>query len=118
MSCSQSCAARCLSREASVTCGCVVTCSGEIPQRRIASRVASQSACSSGQSNGRATTAPDGQYVMRSIRKECGGMFADARSEEQTSEPQSLMCISYAVFLWKKKILTTINTIHNMRCQP
>src|SRR3546814_8205382 len=116
MSCSQSCAARCLSREASVTCGCVVTCSGEIPQRRIASRVASQSACSGGQSKGRATTAPDcGQYVRRSIEKPCGGMRAAAdakasssagvtrRSEEHTSELQSLMRISYAVFCLKKK---------------
>src|SRR3546814_11180943 len=87
MSCSQSCAARCLSREASVTCGCVVTCSGEIPQRRIASRVASQSACSGGQSKGRATTAPDcGQYVRRSIEKPCSRTRAAADATASSSD--------------------------------
>src|SRR3546814_7061046 len=32
-----------------------------------------------------------------------GGAYAQARSEEHTSELQSLMRISYAVFCWKKK---------------
>src|SRR3546814_10728715 len=32
-----------------------------------------------------------------------GGRAAKARSEEHTSELQSLMRISYAVFCWKKK---------------
>src|SRR3546814_7063511 len=37
------------------------------------------------------------------------------RSEEHTSELQSLMRISYAVFCLKKKIKSTrINSIHNM----
>src|SRR3546814_8428447 len=33
-----------------------------------------------------------------------------ARSEEHTSELQSLMRISYAVFCWKKKTQTNVNT--------
>src|SRR3546814_7964496 len=37
-------------------------------------------------------------------------MHAESRSEEHTSELQSLMRISYAVFCLKKKI---ISTIHN-----
>src|SRR3546814_8494341 len=36
---------------------------------------------------------------------------AAARSEEHTSELQSLMRISYAVFCWKKKNHTTSHTI-------
>src|SRR3546814_10259562 len=36
-----------------------------------------------------------------------GGNGSDARSEEHTSELQSLMRISYAVFCLKKKILAT-----------
>src|SRR3546814_2278419 len=46
------------------------------------------------------------------------GVFSDEhgdypRSEEHTSELQSLMRISYAVFCLKKKKLTTDNTISN-----
>src|SRR3546814_2561668 len=37
------------------------------------------------------------------------------RSEEHTSELQSLMRISYAVFCLKKKKTKKINTAHNMR---
>src|SRR3546814_5092118 len=36
-----------------------------------------------------------------------------SRSEEHTSELQSLMRISYAVFCLKKKTLTTINLSHD-----
>src|SRR3546814_1014286 len=36
-------------------------------------------------------------------RAECGGWFPQQRSEEHTSELQSLMRISYAVFCLKKK---------------
>src|SRR3546814_2620587 len=39
---------------------------------------------------------------------------AEARSEEHTSELQSLMRISYAVFCLKKKIKQTHNTIYNI----
>src|SRR3546814_1426704 len=37
---------------------------------------------------------------------------AEARSEEHTSELQSLMRISYAVFCLKKKITTKVNQPH------
>src|SRR3546814_8425439 len=40
------------------------------------------------------------------------GPITDARSEEHTSELQSLMRISYAVFCLKKKITTKYNTTH------
>src|SRR3546814_4466417 len=39
-----------------------------------------------------------------------GGIFADGRSEEHTSELQSLMRISYAVFCLKKKTKKTTTT--------
>src|SRR3546814_1593434 len=35
------------------------------------------------------------------------------RSEEHTSELQSLMRTSYAVFCWKEKICTTVTNAHN-----
>src|SRR3546814_7994798 len=38
------------------------------------------------------------------------GVYADVRSEEHTSELQSLMRISYAVFCLKKKRKKTYNT--------
>src|SRR3546814_5310707 len=41
----------------------------------------------------------------------------EARSEEHTSELQSLMRISYAVFCLKKKNKTIINTIMNKQLQ-
>src|SRR3546814_9991588 len=40
-------------------------------------------------------------------------IFSSTRSEEHTSELQSLMRISYDVFCLKKKTNKTINTIHN-----
>src|SRR3546814_6545189 len=43
------------------------------------------------------------------------GMTPDERSEEHTSELQSLMRISYAVFCLKKKTSTTTNTINTMK---
>src|SRR3546814_9189021 len=43
---------------------------------------------------------PDGRF--RLVTYPCGGMV-DPRSEEHTSELQSLMRISYAVFCLKKK---------------
>src|SRR3546814_3070541 len=42
------------------------------------------------------------------------GLSAEARSEEHTSELQSLMRISYAVFCLKKKITTTASMNVNM----
>src|SRR3546814_7060217 len=53
----------------------------------------------------------------QSILGEAGAAIAGARSEEHTSELQSLMRISYAVFCLKKKkitICTTVNTNHNI----
>src|SRR3546814_4146459 len=51
------------------------------------------------------------------LRSPHGGTRRDprhaARSEEHTSELQSLMRISYAVFCLKKKKKTTTNTTHN-----
>src|SRR3546814_18241804 len=51
------------------------------------------------------------RYVRRLFQDE-GSSFSDhvlgERSEEHTSEPQSLMRISYAVFCLKKKIKITI----------
>src|SRR3546814_2115638 len=46
-----------------------------------------------------------------------GFMPASSRSEEHTSELQSLMRISYAVFCLKKKIInnTTKSNIHNQQ---
>src|SRR3546814_3583020 len=41
------------------------------------------------------------------------GRFAEARSEEHTSELQSLMRISYAVFCLKKKTNTQTSNIKN-----
>src|SRR3546814_8580025 len=43
-----------------------------------------------------------------------GPITFDPRSEEHTSELQSLMRISYAVFCLKKKITTTPNPTHTL----
>src|SRR3546814_4938064 len=45
------------------------------------------------------------------------GMLSFIRSEEHTSELQSLMRISYAVFCLKKKKLTQERTTHNYTIQ-
>src|SRR3546814_2959185 len=42
-------------------------------------------------------------FAMMLAARACAGFFAGARSEEHTSELQSLMRISYAVFCLKKK---------------
>src|SRR3546814_7096789 len=47
-----------------------------------------------------------GRPAERGERPQCGG---EPRSEEHTSELQSLMCISYAVFCLKKKKKKTRN---------
>src|SRR3546814_4098977 len=46
------------------------------------------------------------------FRREVRNRFHQFRSEEHTSELQSLMRISYAVFCLKKKILHNINNSH------
>src|SRR3546814_14224255 len=52
-----------------------------------------------------------GQHRLRLLRLlHAGGRDATARSEEHTSELQSLMRISYAVFCLKKKKITICNT--------
>src|SRR3546814_6226480 len=71
---------------------------------------------------GRDRAAPDRRNLCRSRRRQYlrrphrPAAIADARSEEHTSELQSLMRISYAVFCLKKnktKIINTLNTTHN-----
>src|SRR3546814_1427014 len=52
------------------------------------------------------TLTPDADYHIESVGGTCGGtlagnVFTTARSEEHTSELQSLMRISYAVFCLK-----------------
>src|SRR3546814_10353004 len=51
---------------------------------------------------------------VRELSKACAstGIIWATRSEEHTSELQSLMRISYAVFCLKKKTKNTINTTH------
>src|SRR3546814_10019433 len=44
--------------------------------------------------------------------KRLGAVVSATRSEEHTSELQSLMRISYAVFCLKKKVTTTLTTSH------
>src|SRR3546814_5241893 len=49
----------------------------------------------------------DGNAVVRNARKTSGRGYASDRSEEHTSELQSLMRISYAVFCLKKQTTNT-----------
>src|SRR3546814_1290032 len=64
--------------------------------------------------------APDEDHRRAGCRREqdqAGDVAVDLlRSEEHTSELQSLMRISYAVFCLKKKIHIPIATHHNNRC--
>src|SRR3546814_1086297 len=53
--------------------------------------------------------------VLRAVRARIGSRDASTRSEEHTSELQSLMRISYAVFCLKKKKKQT--TKHTSRIQ-
>src|SRR3546814_5475763 len=53
------------------------------------------------------------QEAWHQLRQQLPRPFAAHRSEEHTSEPQSLMRISYAVFCLKKKI-TNIITLKQM----
>src|SRR3546814_4643608 len=57
---------------------------------------------------------PDPRGTRRLLRwcRGAEGHGAEPRSEEHTSELQSLMRISYAVFCLKKKIKRTHNRIH------
>src|SRR3546814_1600708 len=57
----------------------------------------------------RATSAPQ-QCIVRREHWPCSNRPHDGRSEEHTSELQSLMRISYAVFCLKKKKNTQKNT--------
>src|SRR3546814_2311934 len=50
---------------------------------------------------------PDDRLVGGVLLRFCRGKFGVSRSEEHTSELQSLMRISYAVFCLKKKKKTT-----------
>src|SRR3546814_6661172 len=60
-----------------------------------------------------AVAAWDSQVVMLRARKDPdnSGFFANVRSEEHTSELQSLMRTSYAVFCSKKKKTTPSKTL-------
>src|SRR3546814_8191886 len=48
------------------------------------------------------------------LRKQCSNMMTPSRSEEHTSELQSLMRISYAVFCLKKKKNTKLQNKNNI----
>src|SRR3546814_4206024 len=48
-------------------------------------------------------------------RENCGPLIGDRRSEEHTSELQSLMRISYAVFCLKKKTKTYKHTVQDRK---
>src|SRR3546814_7978409 len=72
--------------------------------------------------NGAARTRSAGEAVDPAVHLRPDFLRCTARSEEHTSELQSLMRISYAVFCLKKKIrqthvLTTV-TIENTACKP
>src|SRR3546814_3228881 len=57
-----------------------------------------------------------GDACAQPVPNESGNEYFADRSEEHTSELQSLMCISYAVFCLKKKIdeqITDICSIHS-----
>src|SRR3546814_3711309 len=61
--------------------------------------------------------------LSQRVRREQTGMDSKGRSEEHTSELQSLMRISYAVFCLKKKTKTIIRCLYayqqdNVRHQP
>src|SRR3546814_8882378 len=56
---------------------------------------------------------PAGAAGARAVGCTADRRGGDARSEEHTSELQSLMRISYAVFCLKKKNTTIITTIHH-----
>src|SRR3546814_4813083 len=59
--------------------------------------------------------APGGEILLRRRPEQglLGGMMEVPRSEEHTSELQSLMRISYAVFCLKKKNKIKTTNIHN-----
>src|SRR3546814_5788781 len=54
-----------------------------------------------------------GQRVAAADVQRIVGLAKDLRSEEHTSELQSLMRSSYAVFCLKKKTTTETQTLHN-----
>src|SRR3546814_3799683 len=74
--------------------------------------------CRGGRGVGRAAHARradlhDRGYRTRRVDPECEVLQAEARSEEHTSELQSLMRISYAVFCLKKKKTITEHEIQD-----
>src|SRR3546814_4366188 len=56
----------------------------------------------------------NGRHRARRLRLKKAESLGQFRSEEHTSELQSLMRISYAVFCLKKKTTPTHNTTHKM----
>src|SRR3546814_1679503 len=65
-------------------------------------------------------TYPDGQTLPtpKAIDFTPGHLLGSVRSEEHTSELQSLMRISYAVFCLKKKKIKRLNTDNLMNAKP
>src|SRR3546814_9504670 len=54
---------------------------------------------------------------ISALRRDCTGSSCSSRSEEHTSELQSLMRISYAVFCLKKKKLYTTHNLLSIHIQ-
>src|SRR3546814_1829214 len=77
----------------------------------LARRIAAILPAPSGALCFQAIVAPDGEASVFEINARFGGGYP-LRSEEHTSELQSLMRISYAVFCLKKKKIDTNNTTH------
>src|SRR3546814_4114317 len=63
---------------------------------------------------GALSVSPDGRYLAYAIDNNGSERFEARRSEEHTSELQSLMRISYAVFCLKKKNQNKIVTRHQI----
>src|SRR3546814_8181097 len=61
----------------------------------------------------RAAERPEYRIEKRPALRQRQGMWALVRSEEHTSELQSLMRISYAVFCLKKKKINSSNLTHS-----
>src|SRR3546814_9386893 len=68
----------------------------------------------------RAVFYPDVAHTVNNFRfvRELAASFVRLRSEEHTSELQSLMRISYAVFCLKKKNIKQEPRTHNMTTTP
>src|SRR3546814_9448164 len=77
---------------------------------------ASAIACMSATSSLTRATAAGQTFIISPVA--ASGVFAIVRSEEHTSELQSLMRISYAVFCLKKKIKSNQYSYSNYHWKP